>query len=307
MDSFDPTYGYKLNDLLRVGFPQGPSDFEDFWRATYAEALSIPLNISRRKVKSPNPKHELWEVEYDSLDGMRIGGWITVPKGGNFDRGIVHGHGYGGRSEPGFDLPGPTAVTIQPCARGFHRSAHPSIPDTGGKHVLHGIEDKMTYSHRGSVVDNWLAASVLLELYPRVAGRLDYYGASFGGGIGAMMLPWDNRLRRAFLDVPSFGNHPLRVTLPCFGSGESVRLLYKTNPKILEVVQYFDAATAASYTNIPVCVAGALADSVVPPPGQFAVFNALAGPKDLSVRRGGHPDLEEDALPLRKKLNAFFS
>ena len=46
------------------------------------------------------------------------------------------------------------------------------------------------------------------------ARRLDYMGISFGGGIGALALPWDERFHRAHLNVPSFGHHPLRLTLP---------------------------------------------------------------------------------------------
>jgi cephalosporin-C deacetylase len=29
-----------------------------------------------------------------------------------------------------------------------------------------------------------------------------------------MALPWDDRFQRAYLEVPSFGNHPLRVQMP---------------------------------------------------------------------------------------------
>lgn len=307
MDNFDSTYGYTLEQLLKVGFPAGPADFAEFWRATYDEVMSIPLRLEKRKIKSPRKDREIWEVEYDSLHGVRIGGWIIAPADGEFERGVVEGHGYGGRGEPGLDSPGPASVVIQPCARGFHRSAHPDIPDTGGKHVLYGIESRETYSHRGSVADYWQAGSALLQLYPQVAGCLDYAGGSFGGGIGAMLVPWDKRLRRAYLDVPSFGNHPLRVTLPCTGSGESVRLLYKKQPEIMKVLQYFDAATAASYTEIPVYVSAALSDPAVPPPGQFAVYNALKGPKELLVRETGHPNTEADDKAVWEGLEEWFA
>jgi len=182
-----------------------------------------------------------------------------MPADGKLVRGVVAGHGYGGRPAPDPSEPGPPAVSIYPCARGFDRSARADIPNHAAAHVRHGIGNRGTYVHRGCAADLWCAASALIELYPEIEGALHYTGFSFGGGIGALALPWDKRFRTAYLDVPSFGNHPLRVQLPSTGSGESVRLYYKRHPEVLEVLAYFDAATAARHIHIPVfaLVAGA--------------------------------------------------
>jgi cephalosporin-C deacetylase len=287
---YDPTYGYDLEKLLQVPAPEAPQDFETFWRRTYEEACGLPLNLHSRQVPSPDAGFDLFEVEFDSLGGVRIGAWLVVPVDGKFVRGVVFGHGYGGREAPEFRIAEPKAVGIFPCKRGFHRSAHPVSPANSAGHVLHGIGSRETYSHRGSVADIWAAASALIELYPQAAERLHYQGGSFGGGIGAMVLPWDARFERGYLDVPSFGNHPLRVTLPCCGSGEAVRIRYQKHPEILEVLRYFDAATAVRHIRIPILAACALFDPAVPPPGQFAVHNALAGPKELFVRQAAHFD-----------------
>jgi len=207
----------------------------------------------------------------------------------------VVGHGYGGRERPDDRVPGPAAVAIFPCARGFHRSKAAGIPGNATEHVVHGIASRETYIHRMCVADLWSAASALLAMYPHVADCLDYQGGSFGGGTGAMAVAWDHRIRRAFLDVPSFGHHPLRVTLPCVGSGEAVRLLYQQRPQIMDVLKYFDSATAARHIRIPTLAACALFDPAVPPPGQFAVYNALAGEKALFVRPAAHFDYPEGA------------
>jgi len=287
--SFDPTYGFRLAELLQVQAPEEPPDFSSFWQATYEEARQIPLAIQQRDIASPHADHALFEVEFTSWDGVRIGGWITVPRTISRDAGgWVVGHGYGGREAASFDLPPPSAPAIFPCARGFHRSIHPKIPNQSGEHVLYGINSRETYVHRGCAADLWCAASVLIELFPDAALNLRYFGGSFGGGIGALALPWDQRFRKAFLDIPSFGNHPLRVQLPCVGRGESVRQHYQTHPEIMEVLRYFDAAIAARHIQIPIFVAAALFDPAVPPPGQFAVYNALAGPKELYVRSAAH-------------------
>jgi cephalosporin-C deacetylase len=284
---FDPTYGYSVAQLLDLKPPAAPDDFEAFWGATYAQARATPLRVAHRPVASPWTQLDLWEVEFDSLDGVRIGGWITKPHNQPVHRGVVMSHGYGGRAAADPQVFGP-AVAIFPCARGFNRSRHPTIPGQSGEHVLHGLASRETYVHRGCAADIWAAVRVLLELFPETETALDYIGMSFGGGIGAMALPWEPRFRRAFLDVPSFGNNPIRLTLPCVGSGQSLRTRLESEPEAVEVLRYFDSAIHATRIGIPTFVAAAQFDPAVPPPAQFSVYNALAGPKKLFVREVAH-------------------
>jgi cephalosporin-C deacetylase len=306
--AFDATYGYDLEALLQVPSPDGPDDFSEFWTRSYNEALAIKPNISTRQIESSNPEVDLYEIEFDSLGGFRAGGWLTVPANGIFECGSVFGHGYGGREAADVNAYGPPSVSIFPCARGFHRSADANIPNNGAGHVLYGIEGRETYSHRGSSADMvWCAASALIELFPEAAKNLYFRGGSFGGGIGALALPWDARFKKGYLDVPSFGNHPLRVTLPCCGSGESVRLYREKHPEVMRVLSYFDAATSARYFKIPILVAAALSDPAVPPPGQFAVYNAIPSQKQLFVRQTGHPDTESDVPLIREEIMEWFA
>jgi cephalosporin-C deacetylase len=285
---FDPTYGYDQAMLRAVGCPAVPGDFADFWQHTHAMARLVAPNSTRRLIRKSR-RMSVYEVEFDAWNGstpIRIGGWMTAPADGKITSGLVVGHGYGGRAAPDMSPLISTSAVLYPCARGFNRSARSDLPGTANLHVLHGIGSKETYVHRGCVVDLWAAGWALMELEPAAADWLCYAGASFGGGIGALAIPWEPAFKRAFLDFPSFGHHPLRLTLPCVGSGEAVR--QNGGAAHLPVLQYFDAATAAAHTTIPVMVAAALFDPAVPPPGQFAVYNCLAGEKELIVRQAAH-------------------
>lgn len=285
---FDPTYGYDLASLLSTPLPEEPADFHHFWRDTYAETRAIPLRLTSREIPSSRAEFRLYEVEYDSLDGVRIGAWITVPRSGTHRGGWVVYHGYGGRGEPDFDLPAPLGPAIFPCARGFNRSAQADIPGEADSHVVHGIESRETYVHRGCVADAWQAASALIEMFPSTVEDLRYMGGSFGGGIGALAVPWEPRFHRAYLDIPSFGNHPLRVAVPCVGSGAAVREYWLSRPEVMDVLAYFDGATSARHIRIPTFVSPALFDPAVPPQGQFSIYNAIPGSKELYVRSAAH-------------------
>lgn len=311
---FDPTGGYSSEQLRQLRpVIEEPSDFADFWRGTFAEAMRAPLDWSVRASAHPGTDEiEVLDIKFAGMLGNRIGGWLTRPRNQTITRGFLIGHGYGGRDTPDLGIPADGYASIQPVCTGLPtRSLHPGIPSQGGEHVLHGINHRETYVHRHCVMDLWRAASVLHEAVPESRPRLDYMGGSFGGGIGALVLPWDDRIRSAYLCVPSFGNHPLRLQLPCSGSGEAVRLLAQQQPGIRPVLSYFDAALAARHTRIPVVVAAAAFDPAVPPAGQYSVYHSLGGPKQLYPLTAGHydgyPGQSREDLEIQVLLRRFFA
>jgi len=110
--------------------------------------------------------------------------------------------------------------------------------------------------------------------------------------------------------VPSFGNHPLRLTLKTTGSGAAVQALHKKNAQAVErTLGYYDAAVAARRIQVPVHFGCALFDPMVAPPGQFAIHNAVSGEKELFVLRAGHfeyPEKDEDERAMLRNIHQFF-
>lgn len=281
---------YPLSALLApLAPPIEPADFDDFWRMTFQEFGVGAVAWRIVEELAPTDTHRVSEIRFHSSADEPAAAYVMLPHAlASLRRGLVVGHGYGGRTGPDVDrVPADTAA-IFPVAPGTHvgtPSRFPTLPD---EHVLAGIAHRDTYSHRFSAADIWRAATVLLEIAPATAGALDFSGGSFGGGIGALALPWDARFRRATLDVPSFGNHDVRLSRRCTGSGEAVRRHLGLHPETRPVLDYFDAAIAARLLRGPVHVSAAVLDPAVDPRGQFAVYHALSGPKRLSVRANGH-------------------
>ncbi len=309
--AFDPGYNMDLAQLLAIDVPQPPADFANFWQQRHTTALALSPHPHIQFAGSPYPHHALYDLRYTSTDAVEIGGWLLVPKHAQVRRGIVFGHGYGGCELPQELVSVEDAVLLFPCFRGIGRSPVAGVSPDPNHHVLHHIEDRQRYIIGGCVEDLWLAVSALLALFPEVAGQVAYSGISFGGGIGALAVPWDARIGRLHLHVPTFGHQALRLTLASSGSGEAVRNFQCQHSfDVMNTLVYFDAATAARYLRIPVLVAAALFDPVVPPPGQFAVFNAIAGPlKRLFVLQCGHFDDVGQALRLQemqREVASFF-
>jgi cephalosporin-C deacetylase len=250
------------------------------------------------------------ELRYRSSDDVLIDGWVLLPKRGAIDRAAVVGHGYGGRDAPDLGVPLRRAALLFPCFRGLGRSRCLGVSDNPSYHVLHDIQDRHRYIIGGCVEDLWLCVSAAIELFPSAAGHIAYLGTSLGGGIGALAAPWDPRIARMHLEVPTFGHHPLRLRLPSVGSGEAVRLYQERHGNAEETLKYYDAAVAAAHLRIPTHIAAAVFDPAVPPPGQFAIHNAVPSElRRLFVLDAGHHDyprrdLQERALA--QELSKFF-
>lgn len=306
---FDPSYGYDLPGLLAVEPPPEPPGFVAFWEERHANALSVDPGPELSPSDLARPGWRVWDLEYRSSGAFPIRGWLLAPAQGTPTRGFVLGHGYGGILAPDFALPCADAVYLVPCFRGLCRSRMAPISDDPYWHVLHDIHLRDSYILGGCVDDLWTGVTALLQLYPALAGSVGYMGISFGGGIGALALPWDRRIASGHLNVPSFGHQPLRLRLPTVGSGASVQAFAREHLNVIDTLAYYDAAVAARHIRQPMHVAAAQFDPAVAPPGQFAVYNALSGPKRLFVLAAGHFDYPERAAQekqLLAELGAFF-
>ncbi|WP_309397549.1 acetylxylan esterase [Cerasicoccus maritimus] len=308
---FDPTYGYTLETLLEITPPPEPPGFAEFWQNAYREAMKVEPKATVTDTGRVENGWRIYDLTYRSTGGIKIGGWMTVPAKGPVRRGFVVGHGYGGRGAGDTHYPLPESAIFYPCMRGQRdRSLNPPISPEPQWHVLHDIDKRDKYVIRGCVEDTWLAVTALLNLFPQVEGHVGYLGGSFGGGIGSLALPWDKRISKAHLRVPTFGHHPIRLKCHGLGSGESVRTFHAKHPWVAErTLPYYDSSISATHIKIPVHCACALFDPSVCPPGQFSVYNALAGPKELYVLDAGHFEYRGEAKQNQEvlaEIGAFF-
>lgn len=308
---FDPTYGMSLKQLQAVRPPKGVEGFDEFWRGRYRRALTVDPQPGLRKSGVEHPDWHVFDVAYLSTGGFPIGGWLLLPRSGEIRRGLVVGHGYGGREAPEFDLPVRETAVLFPCFRGMSRSARHPISTDSQWHVLHDIDKPHQYIIGGCVEDVWISVSVLVALYPWLNGQIGYSGVSLGGGIGGLAIPYDARIDRGHLSLPTFGHQELRLKLPSVGSAASVQRYQAQYGNAMKTLWLHDSAVAVSRISVPMLASVALFDPAVAPPCQFAVANALPRSKfnEIFILDAGHFDYPGSAsqhAALKEKVGQLF-
>lgn len=309
--SIEPDASYPLASLLAIKTNQRPKGFDDFWCNAYQNALQVKPQASIKDTGNSQNGWQVFDVSYTSTDDFPIGGWLLLPVDQEVRRLMVVIHGYGGREGPDFHLPFADAALFFPCCRGIARSARAPISTDPYWHVLHDIHQRNRYILRGCVEDVWVANTVLGQLYPHLSEQIGMLGISFGGGIGTIATAYDKRVAKAHFNVPTFGDHQIRLKIATQGSGKALQDFYRREPyKLIRTLRYFDTAFAAQAISVPVHFALALRDPVVTPPGQFAIYNQVQGEKHLFILQAGHAEYPQQAKENQKlivELANFFS
>lgn len=175
----DGTFGYTLDDLLKIEAPPPPEDFAAFWEETYRLATArVPEYKIEKEIWSPDAGVKILQVRFKTYDGFEIGMWIARPESSN--GGLVIGQGYGNLATPPTSR-NPGLTVALPSIRGLGISQCAQIPWKPAAHAGYGIQSRETYVIRGAVTDIWEATSVLTDLFPDTASNLNYSGGSLGG------------------------------------------------------------------------------------------------------------------------------
>jgi cephalosporin-C deacetylase len=257
-----------------------------------AAAQGIPLNPTIEPVAWRSTETvDVFEIGYDSLDGVRIAGWYCVPKQIQPPYpGLLLVPGY--ISEP--TLPkswakqGYAAVGVAP--RGKLRSNRQYNPGYPGL-LVDNILDRNTYAYRGFYVDATRAVDFLLARPEVDAARIGVHGSSQGGALtlttaalradaitcGAAGAPY----LCGFMDAAA-----LTHSYPYEEINEYLRMYPDREQAIRTTLSYFDGINFAPLIRCPMLIHIGLRDDVCPPETGFAAYDALTCEKVLHPYEG---------------------
>ena len=270
-----------------------PNDFDAFWDDLLVQAAQIPLNATMELV----PLHctlevEVYDVHYDSLDGLRIAGWYCLPRerSGKLPA-IAHMPGY--LSEP----PIPRESARQGYAafgagpRGKLRSHQQFNPGYPGL-LTHNIVDRNTYSYRGFYIDAVRVIDFLLSRDEVDSESIGVTGGSQGGGLTIAIAALRPEVRAAAAAAPFLSGFMDSIELLHTYPYQEIRDYLRLYPERKEAVQntlaYFDGINFAPRVTCPINVFIGLQDNICPPQTGYALFGALASEDKRIYPYKGH-------------------
>jgi cephalosporin-C deacetylase len=271
-----------------------PADFDAFWADTLARVERVPLNPTLAAVPGRSTEAEaVFEIGYDSLDGVRIAGWYCTPRASVVAPpypGLLLVPGY--ISEP--TLPtswarlGYAAVGVAP--RGKLRSNRHFNPGYPGL-LTHNIVDRQTYAYRGFYIDAVRAVDFLLTRPEVDHTRIGVHGNSQGGALtittAALMA---NRIACGAAGAPYLCGMMDAASLTHSYPYEEINEYLRQHPgaesAVRDTLNYFDGINFGPLIRCPMLVSVGLRDDVCPPETGFALYDALTCPKTLHTYEG---------------------
>lgn len=269
-----------------------PGDFDAFWTDVVENAERIPLNSSvvRSSLRS-TPEVDVFDVRFDSIDGVRIAGWYCLPakREGTLPA-ILYVPGYIG--EPRLPkqeaLEGYAVFSVAP--RGKLRSNAQFNPGYPGL-LTHNIVDRNTYSYRGFYIDAVRGFDFLAGREEVDSERIGVTGSSQGGGLTLVVAALRGPRAGAagapylcgFMDAIQ-----LTHTYPYQEIRDYLRLYPDREAAVRETLGYFDGIHFGPRISCPIIVNVGLQDNICPPETGYAAFRTIASNNKRMYAYDGH-------------------
>jgi cephalosporin-C deacetylase len=281
-----------------------PAGLEQFWDEAIAEARALahpPARVPYRpEVYGSSLLVE--DMTFTGADGDPIRAWFLAPRsaepGSLACRVTYVGYG-GGRGLPldhtAYAAAGHAVLVMDSRAQGgewaMGATGDPGAGSSAAEHpgvMTRGIADPRSYYYRRLYVDAVRALDTAAE-HPLVdPSRLGVGGHSQGGGLSlavAALVPDRVRVCHAGMPFLCGIRRSLRVAgaAPYTEIVEYLRLQPQLAEQALATLDHIDCAYLAPRVRARALVSVGLMDSICPPSGVFAAYNALGGPKEIAV------------------------
>ncbi|MEZ4619559.1 MAG: acetylxylan esterase [Caldilineaceae bacterium] len=289
-----------------------PPDFDAFWADVLAQSAKIPLNATITPVAMRStPTVEVFEVHYDSLDGVRIAGWYCLPRHRTAPLpAVVFYPGY--ISEPTFPKSHAARgyATFGAAPRGKLRSNSQVNPGYPGL-LAHNIIDRNTYAYKGFYVDAWRVIDFLQSREEVDSSRIGIRGSSQGGALTllvAAMRP--DAVAVAAAGAPYLAGVidaiELTNTYPYREINDYLRIHPDSRAAIADTWSYYDCHNFVERIRCPIIVNIGLQDNVCPAETGYEVYKRIGSTTKELYPYDGHAH-DAGSFHHEAVIDAFFA
>lgn len=277
-----------------------PSDFDDFWAQTLAEARQHAVQAEFAPADFGLRAIETFDVTFRGFGGQPIKGWFLLPRASSGALPcVVEYIGYGGGRGFAFEwltwaAAGYATLVMDTRGQGstwrqgdtpdpHAEGANPQIPGF----MTRGILSPQSYYYRRVFTDA-VRAIEAARSHPAVdAGRIAVTGGSQGGGIALAVASLVPDLSAVMPDVPFLCHYRRATQMINSNPYAEIANYCKTHrDKIAQVfttLSYFDGVNFAVRASAPTLFSVGLMDDICPPSTVYAAYNYYAGPKEIGI------------------------
>ena len=244
---------------------------DGFWEGVEDELGRVPLQEEvQHDPFYSEPEWDAYRVRYDSLDGYRLSGWLSIPRGDGPFPGLIQMPDYGSAVDIPFMSLRHDAVVFNPSHRGQRGSDEPFLARHPGL-LIEGIGDPHTHILRGVYADALRAVDLLADRSDVDRQRMVLYGGGLGATLALVAGALRPRVRALAVDMPIMVGTPGALELADAYPLEDVNDYLRTYPEEREAalasLEPFNPLALAGGVTCPVLLsAGARDRGFCPPP-----------------------------------------
>ncbi len=287
-DTTRHSFGYEI-DYINSPLHK-PADFDAFWNDALQELAKInPAYQITEAPEKTTAEYKVYKVEMNSLENIKIFGWLTIPKtwikGKKFPVVVIY-PGYQVMMNPLFFY---DYIGLSLNVRGMDKKseAYP-IPD--GEEVLtYNIQEKEKYIYRGIYMDCIRGIDFLFanEHLGFDLNRITVLGGSQGASLALVVAALKNKIiNTCIADVPIYCDMHMNLEMEPQIKEEAFtfkyinRFLNKqagvfTKEQFLQNFSYFEVQNFIPQIKCSVLMAAAFKDALAPASTVFCGFNKL--------------------------------
>ncbi len=282
-DTTKYAFAYNINQI-KTAF-HVPSDFENFWERAKADLAAIPPDYKIILDEKKTTKfHKIYKVEMTSLEGVKIFGWLTIPRLPKKFPVIVGLQGYRVELDP---LVYDSYVGFNLNTRGIEKNWKSFNPENI-QPLLINIEDPEKFVYRGIYMDCVRAIDFLYS-HADMGFDLDrvlVFGGSQGAALSLVTAALTgNRINTLIVDNAIFcdfhesynllsnelyNNFPIKHLVDYANENPPI-----TIKNLLDNLSYYEVQNFMPMINCSVLYAVSLLDPLAPAATVFAAYNKL--------------------------------
>jgi cephalosporin-C deacetylase len=264
---------------------KAPADFDRFWKSKIAASQRVPLDAELVAGTSDRAGVEYFTIRMKHSSGGYIHGQLAKPAGaGKFPAMVI----YQWASPP---YPLQKSWVTERAAQGWlvlNIEPHDVLPDQPQAYYDALPAELKSYQNIGrDDRDRNYFLRMYLADYRAVdylASRADWNGqtlvatgTSMGGQQSICTAAFHSKVTALIVHVPAGAD----MLGPLHGRASGYPNWPADDKAVQKTAPYFDTVNCASRVKVPALVSMGFVDTVTPPVGIWAMFNELAGPKEV--------------------------